>query len=126
MVSRPARRSGRERALAIPALVLALAWTLGFELGPLAHLALHGILAPHSHSHADGERHADHDDARTPEDEPHGEGSLAHRDVAALVPLPVITAVLGAAVAEVLDRQGSADPCALRAVSRARARAPPA
>jgi hypothetical protein len=107
--------------------VLALAWTLGFELGPLAHLALHGVLAPHSHSHASGERHADHDDdTRAPSDEPHGEGSLAHRDVAALVPLPAIAALLGAPIAEVLDRQGSADPCIARAVSRARARAPPA
>ena len=72
------------------AVFAALLWVIGGELMPLAHVVMHDDLAEHTHVHADGEEHADHDghhddvpaDATT-DDAPtgwHGEGSLAHHD----------------------------------------------
>ncbi|MBT8469236.1 MAG: hypothetical protein KJN97_10855 [Deltaproteobacteria bacterium] len=80
--------------------VLACAlWLLGFDVVPLAHLVLHDALEDHHHGHP--HEHAnphDHDEKdRSPAE--HGEGSVAHRDLAANAPPPGVPEVLEALLA---------------------------
>lgn len=74
-------RGGSGRAL--PALIACVIWAGGFELAPALHAFQHAELAPHHHG---GETHTHHDD----EPEEHGEGSLAHRGLAAQTPPPTL------------------------------------
>lgn len=100
------------RAREIPALLFVLVWVLGFEVVPTLHLAMHASLGAHTHGathchagfcHADDEASGDetdavahdgatqHDGAQAQKAPPHssrshGQGSLAHRGVAALAP----------------------------------------
>jgi hypothetical protein len=113
------RGSGRE----IPAVLLGLLWLAGFEALPLAHLAFHAELGPHSHDgeagalhchgsicHGDGEDAAPAGD-RGPAPAPdHGEHSLAHRSLAAHTPPPGLPPL----------------PCARLLPVRVRDEAPPA
>jgi hypothetical protein len=99
-------------------------WLLGFDVFPLAHMLLHDVLEQHHHGHEHGHAHAD--DAEEPPPAEHGEGSVAHRDLAANVPLPTVPAVREA----LLTRFGvSSFPYAELAADRqprtSRARAPP-
>lgn len=108
-------------------------WMLGFDVAPMAHMLFHDALDEHHHH---GHHHAptqDHqadgrgdapDGAPTPAE--HGEGSVAHRDLAAEVPLPavprVLEALLTSAPPEVAaheERPGDRTP------QTTRARAPP-
>ena len=122
--------SGRARE--IPALLFALAWLIGVELGPALHLARHAQLAPHDHGRARTHCHRDvchEDEPAAGEDErstpDHGEGSLEHGGLALLVPAPVITSVPGALVAEILAPRVAPRARRELRVERARARAPP-
>lgn len=76
------------RARELPALLFALVWLLGYEVVPLAHVAMHAQLAPHSHgvtTHCHGALcHADDEGASKSSPASHGQGSLEHRGVAAL------------------------------------------
>lgn len=77
------KRGGSGQTL--PALIACVIWAGGFELAPALHAFQHAELAPHSHG---GETHTHHGDDDAPER--HGEGSLAHRGLAALTPPPAL------------------------------------
>ena len=126
------RRTGPEgRAREIPALLFALVWVLGFEVGPALHLARHAALPQHDHCH-DGVCHDDGglevaaDDAGDPSGPEHGAGSLEHGGLAALAPAPIVTTVPGVPVAELVDAEAAIARPDDVARDRARARAPPA
>jgi len=103
--------------------VLACAlWLLGFDVAPLAHQVFHEALEEHHHGHAHPHDHEEKD--RSPAE--HGEGSIAHRDLAATPPAPGVPEVLEALLA------WSAAPLSLhderptdRQPRTTRARAPP-
>jgi hypothetical protein len=118
-------------------------WFVGFELLPVVHLAFHGAFGEHrhgvSHDHHAAEDHAhDHGDAdhgaeveHNPSDRheapsEHGKGSLAHRDLAAEVPVPTIPIVPEALLARAVtfERRPDSLPSARRPDTK-RARAPP-
>lgn len=99
-------------------------WLLGFDVVPLAHMLLHDALEEHHHGHEHGHTHAD--DARNPPPAEHGEGSVAHRDLAANVPLPTVPAVLEALLARFGPPSFRYDELASDPQPRtSRARAPP-
>lgn len=78
------RGSGRE----IPALLALVVWAGGFEIAPFLHAVDHDHIAPHSHSHGAGaHEHEGEDDVPDPE---HGQGSLAHRGLAAHTAPPAL------------------------------------
>lgn len=92
---RARRRNGEwsGRARAIPALLFALVWVLGFEVIPTLHQALHASIGAHEHAsaaHCHGSFcHSDEASRpakRDPEHRAHGDGSLEHRGIAALTP----------------------------------------
>lgn len=123
---------GSERAREIPALLFALAWLIGVQVGPALHLARHAQLAPHDHGRPAAHCHGDvcHDDERADEDREapapdHGEGSLEHGGLAVLAPAPVIAALPGAPIAEMLALKAPARDRGVLRGDRARARAPP-
>lgn len=101
-------------------------WLLGFDVVPLTHLVFHDALGAHHHGHPDEHAHPhDHEEENRSQSE-HGEGSIAHRDLAANVPLPAIPEVLEALLA------WAAPPLSLhderptdRQPNTIRARAPP-
>ncbi len=113
--------SGRARA--IPALLFALVWVLGFEVVPTLHQALHASLGAHEHGallhchgsfcHAsaedlDGSRRGPRREgalAGDPIDGPraHGDGSLEHRGIAALTPDLVLYVPEAILVGELAD-----------------------
>lgn len=71
----------------LPALVLASVWAAGFEAAPLAHAILaRGASSAHCH----GAACHDHGDAAGILAAGASSGSLEHRDLAALTPLPVV------------------------------------
>jgi len=112
------------RAQATLALLTSAFWLLGFDVVPLAHMLLHDALEEHHHSHEHA--HAQADDAEDPPPAEHGEGSVAHRDLAANVPLPTVPPVHEA----LLARFGVSSFCydeliANRQPRTSRARAPP-
>lgn len=115
--------TGRKANLA--ALTCAL-WLLGFDVVPLAHMVFHEALEEHEHGyHIDRARHH-HEGDEQPSPAEHGQGSIAHRDLAANVPLPGVPEVLEALLAGNVARlvphdEGPAD----RQPRTARARAPP-
>lgn len=135
---RAAKQGSEGRAREIPALLFALLWLLGFEAGPALHLARHATLPQHDHCH-DGVCHDDvrsaderSADARSsdalggaPGAEDHGEGSLEHGGLAALTPAPIVTAIVGALVAEIVAPTWERALEGELARARARARAPP-
>lgn len=102
-------------------------WLLGFDVIPLAHIVLHEALEEHHHGHA----HAHADDRNgqgggVPSPSEHGDGSVAHRDLAANVPLPGVPAVLEAQVAcSHPDPVTHDEQLADRRPRSSRARAPP-
>lgn len=69
----------------LPALIACVIWAGGFELAPALHAAEHASLAPHSHG---DHEHSDH--APPPE---HGDGSLAHRELAASSAPPLLAPI---------------------------------
>ena len=71
-------------------------WLLGFDVVPLAHMVFHGALEEHHHGHADDHAHPHDHDEENPSPSEHGEGSVAHRDLAANVPAPGVPDVLEA------------------------------
>ncbi|MBT8451349.1 MAG: hypothetical protein KJO40_05205 [Deltaproteobacteria bacterium] len=80
--------------------VLACAlWLLGFDVIPLVHLVFHDALEKHHHGHPQEHAHPnDHEEKdRSPAE--HGEGSVAHRDLAANAPSPGVPEVLEALLA---------------------------
>ena len=77
------------------ALLACALWLLGFDIVPLAHLVLHDALEEHHHEHAHPRDHEEKD--RSPAE--HGEGSVAHRDLAANAPAPGVPEVLEALLA---------------------------
>lgn len=86
---RGAPRQGRVGVGPIPALALALVWTLGFEVAPLGHAFEHARSSSRAgagaHCH-DGTCHDDGASGAGVAATDHGEHTLAHRDVAARVP----------------------------------------
>ena len=72
-------------------------WLLGFDLLPLGHMVFHESLDEHHHGHHHESHHGHgHEgDANEGEEAPseHGDGSVAHRDLAAQIPLPSIPIV---------------------------------
>jgi hypothetical protein len=116
------------------AVLAALLWLSGFDVVPLAHMVLHETLEDHRHGHRHEQDHAHghgHDRAaedgeRTPSPVEHGEGSVAHRDLAANVPLPAIPQVLGALLSReaLVPPAHDERPADLRPRT-SRARAPP-
>ena len=85
----------RGRAREIPALLFVFIWLMGFEALPLAHVALHAQLAPHTHrsvGHCHGDvchgEDEDGDTSRAASGDPisHGQDSPEHRGLAVLAP----------------------------------------
>jgi hypothetical protein len=75
-----------------------LLWMLGFDAVPLAHMVFHEALGEHHHGHHEPAHPHEHEgDAPAPSE--HGEGSVAHRDLAANVPAPSVPEVLEALLA---------------------------
>ena len=81
------------------ALLACALWLLGFDIVPLAHLVFHDALEEHHHGHHHEQAHPrDHEEKdRSPAE--HGEGSVAHRDLAANAPAPGVPEVLEALLA---------------------------
>ena len=129
--------------------VAALLWLFGFDVAPMAHMVLHDALEAHEHGHrhrhvqdhghehrhvqdhghehGDGSGHASeqrHENENGKGD--HGEGSVAHRDLAAQVPLPSLPEVLEALLSSEASPLPSHDEQpADRRPRTSRARAPP-
>jgi len=72
-------------------------WLLGFDVVPLAHLVFHDSLDHHDHGHHHAGDHDHEGQDETPAE--HGDGSVAHRDLAAQIPSPSIPAVQEALLA---------------------------
>ena len=70
-------------------------WLLGFDVVPLCHMVFHELLDEHHHGHHHESHHGLEDDPDEGEQAPseHGDGSVAHRDLAAQLPLPSIPIV---------------------------------
>ena len=72
-------------------------WLLGFDVLPLGHMVLHESLDEHHHGHQHeshhGHRHEGDADEGEEAPSEHGDGSVAHRDLAAQIPLPSIPIV---------------------------------
>jgi hypothetical protein len=72
-------------------------WLLGFDVVPLAHMVFHESLDHHEHGHHHGAHHdrghdhPDEDSDETPSE--HGDGSVAHRQLAAQIPLASVPVV---------------------------------
>lgn len=103
-------------------------WLLAFDVMPMAHVVFHEALAEHEHGH----RHAQHSHEHSPDEEErqapseHGEGSVAHRDLAAQAPPVSIPRVLEALLAPENHTPTSYDEAAADGRPRTtRARAPP-
>ena len=91
-------------------------WLLGYEALPLAHIALHAQLAPHTHGEVDATLVHCHGDLCHSEDRPdrerggkaapqesptsHGQNSLEHRGLAALAPGLIVFALELTLIAE--------------------------
>ena len=78
------------------AMLAGLLWLFGFDVVPLAHVVFHEALEEHHHGHHHEQAHSHEHEEEAPSQSEHGEGSVAHRDLAATVPLPGIPEVLGA------------------------------
>lgn len=80
------------------AVIAGVFWLLGFDIAPLAHMVLHGALERHHHGHQREHAHAhEHEQEKNaPPPAEHGEGSVAHRDLAANAPAPAVPEVLEA------------------------------
>lgn len=129
------------RAWAFAAGVL---WIVGFDVLPLAHVVFHEAFGEHSHSAQEHGEHAglsdhaghEHDHGRahveTPKpeselpDSDHGDGSLAHRDLAAQPVQPALPPVPEARLAYLDPRLPvlEDDPSRVALIGT-RARAPP-
>ena len=74
-------------------------WLLAFDVVPMAHVVFHDALGAHDHTH-EHHSHAHEpsldDEENKPSPSEHGEGSAAHRDLAAQVPPASIPRVLEA------------------------------
>jgi hypothetical protein len=110
------------------ALLAGALWMLGFDVVPLAHMVFHDALEEHHHGHHhhSSGHHADDEPSESPTPAEHGDGSVAHRDLAANVPVPGVPPVLEALLAppcEVVPTHEEAP--ADRTPRSLRARAPP-
>lgn len=117
------RGSGRE----IPALIALAVWAGGFEVAPFLHAIEHGELGAHEHGAAahchDGACH-EHGDEEAPDPE-HGEGSLAHRGLAAHTAPPALPPIDPPPIATVNYVRAVEVAAPARLLERPRARAPP-
>lgn len=135
------------------AAVAALLWLLGFDVAPMAHMVLHEALGEHEHGHRHhhdqdhGHEHRienaneneianeigngneianENENENENGHENHGEGSVAHRDLAAQVPVPSVPVVLEALLtADVSPLPSHDERPADRRPRTSRARAPP-
>jgi hypothetical protein len=109
------------------AAVAALLWLFGFDVAPMAHMVLHEALGEHEHGHRHDQDHGhEHGQQNENGNGNHGEGSIAHRDLAAQVPLPSVPEVLEALLSSEVPSPPSHDePPADRRPRTSRARAPP-
>src|SRR5690606_29031303 len=83
------RGSGRE----IPALIALAVWAGGFEVAPFLHAIDHAELGANEHgpaAHCHGGACHDHGGDEEAPDPEHGEGSLAHRGLAAHTAPPAL------------------------------------
>jgi hypothetical protein len=110
------RGTGRE----IPALLACLIWAFGFELAPALHALEHAAHVPHAH----GAHEHTHDGDDAPDE--HGEGSLAHRDLAARTPPPALPPIDPPLIGVVRFERAVTSEAPWRSLGRPRARAPPA
>lgn len=118
------RGTGRE----IPALLACLVWAGGFEIAPLLHALDHGEQAPHTHGwhpHDADDHHHDEPMGEGAPDPEHGEGSLAHRDLAAHTAPPALPPLRALWLGDVDTRQERPTRLDAPARERPRARAPP-
>lgn len=101
-------------------------WLLGFDVVPLAHMVFHEALEQHEHGHHIDRAHHHHEGDEQPSPAEHGQGSVAHHDLAANVPLPAVPEVLEALFAWDVARLVPHDERpADRQPRTIRARAPP-
>lgn len=111
-------------------------WVLGVNVVPALHLAFHHLLEPHHHGAAhhhepgpSGESETpapDAQDVPAPHDSKHGEGSLAHGDVAALVSPMTLPTIAVSRLSRVDTRVVPASSVRPRpSIYRKSARAPP-
>lgn len=99
-------------------------WLFGFDLVPVAHMLFHEALDHHHHGHHHDDPPESGEQSSTPSE--HGKGSVAHRDLAANVPLPAIPPVGEAP--ELLSFPAHSSPDdepSIRRPGSTRARAPP-
>jgi len=100
-------------------------WLLGFDVVPLAHIVFHESLEHHEHGHPHAQNHDHEGQDETPAD--HGDGSVAHRDLAAQVPSASIPVVREALLAwGLLPIRVHDQPPADRQPRTTKARGPPA
>jgi hypothetical protein len=110
----------RRAHLAVLAGVL---WLLAFDVVPMAHVVFHEALDAHEHGHSHGHS-PDEEEPQSPSE--HGEGSVAHRDLAAQAPPVSIPRVLEALLAFGSQTLPTYDEVAADGRPRTtRARAPP-
>ena len=109
------------------AIIACALWALGFDVVPLAHMVFHESLEEHHHGHHHepaADPHDEHDEAPTPLE--HGEGSVAHKDLAAQTPLPAVPTVLEALLAsDASSAPVREERAAERSPRTTRARGPP-
>ena len=113
-------RTGHRAALA------GLLWLLGFDVVPLAHMVFHEALEEHDHGghHERAQSHDHEEDAPSPSE--HGDGSVAHHDLAANATALGVPEVLEALLAWTAPPIPSHDERpADRQPRTTRARAPP-
>ena len=102
-------------------------WLLSFDVVPMAHMLFHEALEEHHHGHHHEHAAAhEHEEEEAPSPAEHGEGSAAHRDLAANVPAPTVPEVLEAPYAWTAPADPPHDePPSDRQPRTIRARAPP-
>lgn len=74
-------------------------WVFGFDVVPLAHMVFHEALEGHHHGHHHEQTHPHEHGEEAPSPVEHGDGSAAHRDLAANLPAPTVPEVLEALLA---------------------------
>ncbi len=116
------RGNGRE----IPALIALAVWCGGFEVAPFLHVVDHDRIGAHEHAdHCHGGACHEHDGDGAPDPE-HGDGSLAHRGLAASTAPPALPAIDAPWIGTVRWAREVELAQPARTASRPRARAPPA
>lgn len=103
-----------------------LLWLFGFDVVPLAHVLFHEALEEHHHGHHRQQAHQNEHEENGPSPSEHGEGSVAHHDLAANASALGVPEVLEALLAWTAPPIPSHDERpADRQPRTTRARAPP-